>query len=98
MEVQPPLDVIRLPMLCSASNEYLFLMPYYQRESKFLVEDSIQELLLNARLANHHHHHHQSLNREGRWGTTDDFATSFLHFPCSPLPSGTCRTPGLSIP
>ncbi|WP_419619002.1 hypothetical protein, partial [Thiolapillus sp.] len=28
----------------------------------------------------HHHHHHQSLNREGRWGTTDDFATSFLNF------------------
>ena len=21
------------------------------------------------------HYHHQSLNREGRWGTTDDFAT-----------------------
>ena len=45
----------------------------------------------------HHHHHHQSLNREDRWGTTDDSATSFLHFPCSSLPSGTCRTPGLSI-
>ena len=44
------------------------------------------------------HHHHLSLNRDGRWGTTDDFATSFLHFPCSILPSGTCRTPGLSIP
>ena len=28
----------------------------------------------------HHHHHHLSLNREGRWGATDDFATSFLHF------------------
>ena len=28
----------------------------------------------------HHHHHHQSLNRVGRWGTTDDFATSFRHF------------------
>ena len=28
----------------------------------------------------HHHHHHLSLNSEGRWGTTDDFATSFLHF------------------
>ena len=27
-----------------------------------------------------HHHHHQSLNREGPWGTRDDFATSFLHF------------------
>ena len=25
-------------------------------------------------------HHHLSLNREGRWGTTDDFTTSFLHF------------------
>ena len=29
---------------------------------------------------NYHNHHHQSLNLEGRWGTTDDFATSFLHF------------------
>ena len=28
----------------------------------------------------HHHHHHLSLNREGRWGTTDNFAASFLHF------------------
>ena len=28
----------------------------------------------------HYHHHHQSLNREGRWGTTDDLATNFLHF------------------
>ena len=46
----------------------------------------------------YHHHHHQSLNREGRWGTTNDLATSFLHFPCFPLPSGTWRTPGLSSP
>ena len=23
---------------------------------------------------------HLSLNREGRWGATDDFVTSFLHF------------------
>ena len=27
-----------------------------------------------------HLHHYLSLNREGRWGTTDDLATSFLHF------------------
>ena len=26
-----------------------------------------------------HHHHHLSLNREGRWGTTDDFTTCFIH-------------------
>ena len=25
------------------------------------------------------HHHHLSLNREGRWDTTADFRTSFLH-------------------
>ena len=35
----------------------------------------------------HHHHHHRHqhyylhFNRDGLWGTTDDFATSFLHFP-----------------
>ena len=44
------------------------------------------------------YHLHLSLNREGRWGTTDDFTTSFSIFLCSPLPSGTWRTPGLSIP
>ena len=27
-----------------------------------------------------HYHHHLFLNREGRWGTTDDLTTSFLHF------------------
>ena len=52
IEVQPPLDVIMLPMTCSASNEYVTLMPYYEKESKFQVEDSISELLLNARVAN----------------------------------------------
>ena len=27
-----------------------------------------------------HHHHHLSLNREGRWGTTDNLTTNFFHF------------------
>ena len=35
---------------------------------------------LHPRRKFHHHHHHQSLNRKGRWGTSDDFTTSFLHF------------------
>ena len=52
IELQPPLDIIQLPMSCSASNEYMSLMPYYQKESKFQVEDSVSELLLNARVAN----------------------------------------------
>ena len=29
----------------------------------------------------YHHHHHLFLNREGRLGTKNDFATSFPHFP-----------------
>ena len=43
---------------------------------------------MRVEMLHHHHHHHLLLfllllflNREGRWGTTDDFATSFLHFP-----------------
>ena len=27
-----------------------------------------------------YHHHHQSINRQGRWGTKDNFVISFLHF------------------
>ena len=50
------------------------------------------------------HHHHQSLNREGRWGTTDDFATSFLHFfPVLHCPLGlaelqACQFPDVVFP
>ena len=43
-------------------------------------------------------HLHLSLNHRGHWGTTDNFTTRFLHFFLSPLPSGTWKTPGLSIP
>ena len=47
----------------------------------------------------HHHHYHLSFNREGRWGTTDDFATSFLHFvPVLHCPLGLGELSGLSIP
>ena len=38
------------------------------------------------------------LTAGGRWGTTNDCTASFLPFPCSPLPSGTWRAPGLSSP
>ena len=43
-------------------------------------------------------HRNLSLNRRGRWGTTDDFTTISSIFLCFPLPSGTSRTPGLFIP
>ena len=43
-------------------------------------ESSRSHLTSRSHHHHHHHHHHLSLNREGRCGTTDDFATSFLHF------------------
>ena len=35
-------------------------------------------MLLNKRYGTHGHH--LAFTHEGRWGTTDDFTTSFLHF------------------
>ena len=52
----------------------------------------------------HYHHHHLSLNREGRWGTTDDFATSFLysspvlHCPLGPAELRACPFPDVVFP
>ena len=45
----------------------------------FIEDTSVCELHQFRLHHHHHHHHHPSLNREGRWGTTDDFATSFLY-------------------
>ena len=45
-----------------------------------LTKDSTLITLILLRYHHHHYYHHLSLNRVGRWGTTDDFATSFLHF------------------
>ena len=61
---------------------------------------SLNFILTGNWTANLHLSHllNPSTTRVGIWGTTDDFATSFLDFLCSPLPSGTWRTPGLWIP
>ena len=59
-----------------------------ENECGHATEDQLWEerMLVHQRMYcalnchHYHHHHHQSLNHEGRWGTTDDLATSFLHF------------------
>ena len=66
------------------------VMRFYLKRGKMCVECIFQILQLQRVLtvlkkdilfcSNHHHHHDQFFNREGRWGTKDDFATSFLHF------------------
>ena len=61
-----------------------FLCHYHTccgRQFRLVAEKNyIRASLLFLPNTHHHHHHYHSLNREGRWGTTDDFATSFLHF------------------
>ena len=40
---------------------------------------STTNILVGRISSRHYYHHHLSLTREGRWGTTDDFATRFPH-------------------
>ena len=47
---------------------------------------------------NDHYHHHQFLTREDRWGTTDDFPTSFLNFSLFSTAFWDLTNSGLSIP
>ena len=47
----------------------------------------------------HYHHHHQFLNREGRWGTTNDFATGFfLQCPLGLAELQACLFPDVVFP
>ena len=47
---------------------------------KTLAADVSLSLSLSVSLSLYLFLSHLFLNREGRWGTTEDFATSFLHF------------------
>ena len=62
-------------------------LPTVPKEVSKLRSDPIIQIIfwtswnkLLANFQNPEHHHHQSLNCKGCWRTTDDFATSFLHF------------------
>ncbi|XP_046574034.1 uncharacterized protein LOC124282108 [Haliotis rubra] len=45
LTARPPLGVIRLEESCSASNDYLTLLPYYQNESRYSFEDKFLKLI-----------------------------------------------------
>ena len=53
-----------------------FIYFFYSRKCLFSLE------------IHHHRHHHLSLNPQGRWSTTDDFATSFLDYSVLHCPQG----------
>ena len=54
MLAKPPITVMSLGMGCSASNDYVTLMPYYHKESTYVVSDTYSSLLtLNNRTKFH---------------------------------------------
>ena len=46
----------------------------------FGSEQNTKSCILTSSIIIIINHYHQSLNREGRWGTTDDFANQFSPF------------------
>ena len=65
------------------SVQTLFRCPYSPRVQSHALTSTCKRKIPgndSHTIVRHHHHHYQPLNREGRWGTTDNFATSFLHF------------------
>ena len=68
--VQPGLTAVKA---CSCATRDFFL-----QKTEIRVLGSTSQSFHNPQIP--YSHHPLSINREGRWGTTDDFATSFLHF------------------
>ena len=42
---KPPISVLSLEIRCSASNDYMTLMPYYHKESTCIISDIYSELV-----------------------------------------------------
>ena len=63
---------------CHKNGQYLVASVWSVREN---INENLSVVTVSAGfpLDCSHHHHHLFIYREGRWGTTDDFATSFLH-------------------
>ena len=55
----------------------LFAVAFIEQFHNLSIDSMMPTIL---ELGGHHHRHHKSLTHEGRWRTTDDFTTSFLHF------------------
>ena len=70
---QPRVSYEEIGLLCSWSRS--------QQNFKMSVNVCPDDIFwTDESFTHHHHHHHQSLNCEGRRGTTNDFATCSLHF------------------
>ena len=57
---------------------YIYKAPFLSRVHRALQLNNIYNIQCTSATISSSH---LSLNREGCWGTTDDFATNFLHFP-----------------
>ena len=45
VQVLPPLDVLKLNATCTANNDYMTLLPFYKKETKFEIEDPFSRLV-----------------------------------------------------
>ena len=71
--------VSRVTVMSKESCQWWVVLGGRQRRPCMMkVPGSIPTAILSTQ---HHHHHHLSHYHQGRWGTTDDFATNFLNFP-----------------
>ena len=44
VKVNPPLGIVKLPISCTASNNYLYLPAFYQNESKYEIYDPFDDI------------------------------------------------------
>ena len=68
--------------LSSAGIQYVRCVQFCRDDPNILLMSCPITLIaiLGLFLHNQYRRHHLFLNRQGRWGTTDNFATSFIHF------------------
>ena len=77
---------------CTATDVTNRIVKFHKLHTSF--EKKARSALATCKVLNLSSSHH----REGRWGTKMISQPVSSIFPCSPLPSGTWRTPVLSIP
>ena len=82
----------------SSDIDFYYVTQFPALSISLIVHSCVPSQCSHLIISSSHQQQHLSLDREGRWGTTDDFGTVSSILSCSPLPFGTWRTPGLSIP
>ena len=52
VKVNPPLGIVKLPISCTASNNYLYLLAFYQNELKYEIYDPFDDITAVFNISN----------------------------------------------